>query len=431
MGVVVGLAVLGVVLFGAAWWLDRRRRLYTDTSTTPAAAVFIGHNEVKGRAWSETPVTSHLTRTSSVEWSYVLQEEREHTRTVTDTDSKGNTTTRTETYRQWHDIDNKSGGVATFEVIDDTGSARVATAGATVIPRVFKSHTFRREVNRFFDKRTGRYQEIERGIAVGDDLFIAGTASLDEETVTPVFSAAEDRLLVSTRSEESHRNKLGFFAPVFAVGAVAALGGASARAIDGSGIAQWLPGLAVGALLIVLAVAVITFNRLKLVGQQALRAWSLVDVQLSRRHDLIPNLARIAQAHASHEGELALYTSMVRSGVDLSMTSATSVSGSDVVDTYERGAEQAKWIRNILALQEDYPELTSDASFLEVQHQIADAESRIASARTFYNDNVTMLADRSGAFPGALIARFVELPSLELFDARGFERTVPEIDMSF
>ena len=78
MGPTIVLGVLGILSLGFAWWLDRRRRLYSDTATTPAAAVFMGHNEVKGRAWVANPSVSKLTSTPSVRWSYVLQEEREH-----------------------------------------------------------------------------------------------------------------------------------------------------------------------------------------------------------------------------------------------------------------------------------------------------------------------------------------------------------------
>src|SRR3546814_14400533 len=91
------LAILavGLVLTWAAWLTDRHRRALTDVATTPAAAVFAGHNEVAGRAWSDAPLTSHRGRVHSLWWTYELEGERTHTSTVTTSHGKGGTHTRT------------------------------------------------------------------------------------------------------------------------------------------------------------------------------------------------------------------------------------------------------------------------------------------------------------------------------------------------
>jgi hypothetical protein len=83
------LLAAGAAVALAAWLVDRQRRSYTDLATTPAAAVFVGRNEVAGRAWAATPLVSHRSQTPSIWWSYELEEERRHTR---------RTQNRTETY---------------------------------------------------------------------------------------------------------------------------------------------------------------------------------------------------------------------------------------------------------------------------------------------------------------------------------------------
>ena len=220
-----GTAALAVGIAAAigAWLVDRRRRTYTDLPTTPAAAVFAGRNEVEGRAWAPEPLTAHRTSTLSIWWHYRLEEERTHTRTVTRTDSDGHSHSHTETYEQWHEVDEKGDALATFEVVDDTGSVPVRLAGAHVEPRELHQEVFRPEDDRgflgkLFDNRTGRYRETETAIAVGDRLFVAGDAVLDEATATPVIAGQP---LVSTRSEESHTGWLGAGAVVLTLIATA------------------------------------------------------------------------------------------------------------------------------------------------------------------------------------------------------------------
>src|SRR5690606_14272558 len=172
---IVGVAV-GVAAALAAWVVDRRRRTYTDVATTPAAATSAGHVELKGRAWAERPLSARRTETPSVWWDYELEEERVHTRTVTSTDSQGRTTTRTETYKQWHTIVTDEDKLAEIEVVDDTGAVTVRLGSARVVPRQTFRETFRDDgrlgerglLAKLFDNRTGRYRETERAVAVGD-----------------------------------------------------------------------------------------------------------------------------------------------------------------------------------------------------------------------------------------------------------------------
>ena len=429
MAIFAGVVAIAALVGG--WLVDRRRRVYADLGTTPAAAVFAGRNEVKGRAWHPSPLDSHLSRTPSVWWTFTLEEEREHTRTVTSTDSKGKTSTRTETYRQWHEIDTKRRARAWLDVVDDSGSVRVKLDGATIVPRVIVDEIFRRDDDRGFlarmvDNRTGRYRHVERAIAVGDELYVVGEATLRSDVVAPEI-AGGDPHLVSTRTEESHRRRLAVVSPLLLLVGVGAAAVATGTAIDRS--FGPLVGAGVAVAMVVAGWSVVLFNRLQLLAEQAARAWSLIDVQLTRRHDLIPRLAAVAEGLAAHERAVQEAIALARATPAPSPPAAPT---DDTVAAAETEATtQTTMLRDLLAVIEAYPDLTAADAFTELREQLADTESRIAGARAFYNDSVTLLRNRRQTFPGILVARVANRRRFPLFVAEGFDRTVPPIDFDF
>jgi LemA protein len=338
---------------------------------------------------------------------------------VTSRDSDGNTSTRTETYHQWHTIEQEQRNLPEIEVIDESGSVTVRLEGADVVERELFEDTFTREreggfFSRMFDNATGRYRETEAGVALGDRLFVVGEASFDEERRIPVI--ARD-VLASTRSEQSHTRWLGFGVVASALLAAALTTASVALALEPDEPATpraWLPGLAVVVIAAVLWWAVSTYNRLRVVAQGVDRAWSLIDVQLRRRHDLVPALAKVVAAHAAYEQEVLAGTVAARAA-----------------DMNAEGARQTGELRRLLALAEATPELVAQESFLSLQRAIADTEARIAGSRTFFNNSLTLLRDRQRRFPSSLVAARVPLRHRDLIEADGFERTVPPIERSF
>jgi LemA protein len=381
---------------------------------------------VVGRAWASAPLTSHRTGAATIWWAYRLEEERTHTRTVTSHDANGHSHTRTETYEQWHEVDHQEGAVPTFEVVDDTGSVPVRLTGARVVPRelhhaVFLADDDRGFLDKLFDNRTGRYRETETGIVVGDQLFVAGEAVLDDATTTPVLT---DGPLVSTRSEASHTGGLGAGAVVLGMLAAGAIGGGIAFLVARAepGPRSIALGVAVPLLGLVAAWAVTTYNRLRLLAQSIERAESLVEVQLQRRHDLVPALAAAVTAHAAHERSRLEAVTLLRWDHGARR---------DPRGLSDEAVQQTARLREVLGRAEAYPELTADASFLRLQHALADAENRIAGSRTFYNDTLTLLRDLARSFPALLVARKLQLGRRELIPAAGFERTVPALEHTF
>jgi LemA protein len=145
-------------------------------------------------------------------------------------------------------------------------------------------------------------------------------------------------------------------------------------------------------------------------------------VQLQRRHDLVPALVQVVAGYAAHErATLDAVTAGRRSAGQA--TAPAELSG--------EAASQSANLTQVLAIAEKYPELRADQGFLRLQEQLADCENRIAASRTFYNDTLTLLRDRSRSFPGLLVAGRLPLTHKELIGAEGFERTVPSIERSF
>jgi LemA protein len=413
--VVIGAAAATLVLAVAAWLCDRRRRVYADHPTTPAAAVFAGRNEVKGRAWAARPLASHRTKTRSVWWDYELEEERRHTST------SGKTTTTT---KRWHSIDTKRAALPAFELVDDTGAVTVRLDRARVSPRQIMRETFHDDdrgfLSKMFSSKTGRYRETERVVGVGDSLFVVGEAVLDERTGVPHLTGG---VLVSTRTERSHTRWIGVSVGLLVLAAAAGAAGTSGlllRPDDPGHPLAWAPGLAAALLVLAGAWLVTVHNRLRLIAQGAERAWSLLDVQLTRRSDLVPNLASVVAACARHERE-----------VIEAVTAERVAAARPDADPARRAGTQTAQLRQVLAVAERHPELRSDESFLRLQDELADTETRIAASRSFYNDSVTLLRDRSGAFPGLLVARRLQLPTPDLISADGFEHTVPQVEHAF
>ncbi|MEM7139817.1 MAG: LemA family protein [Actinomycetota bacterium] len=425
---VVVLLVAPVALI-AAWLFDRRRRVYADLGTTPTAAVTAGRNEVKGRAWHDTPLPAHRTGLACVWFSFTLEEERVHTRTVTERDSKGRTRTRTETYTQFHVIDRKAAQQPSVHVVDESGAVEVILERADLSPRLAYNETYRRETEGGFLKkmfasgnRTGRYRERENVIAIGDDLFVVGDASFPSDADAPQIDHGSP-FVVSTRSEESHRGRAAIGVPIMLAVALVAAG------VGGAG-SGWAPGapVAVGVCLVLILAAaiVIVFNRLQLLAQQATRAWSLIDIQLTRRHALIPRLERIAGAATIHERSVQEKVARARTTAIAAIPDDATVEMMD-----DEAARQTTEIRRLLAVIEDYPDLAAGESMLAFQRELADTENRIAGAREFYNESVTLLRNRRGTFPGILVARFADARRFALFSTEGFERTVPTVSYDF
>ncbi|MEM8705042.1 MAG: LemA family protein [Actinomycetota bacterium] len=180
---------------------------------------------------------------------------------------------------------------------------------------------------------------------------------------------------------------------------------------------------AVGATAIAVLVGglVIVHNRLAHLAESAARAWSLIDVQLQRRHDLIPALAAIVDVGRDHDrATLAART-------QLAGTQPTS----ELLATADVEAHrQSEELRELFRLTRRRRTVEGD-EFDLLRREIADTETRIVAARSFYEASVTLYDRRRRRFPGLLLAPIAARRRFPHFSGPALRRTVPKIEFDW
>ena len=140
--------------------------------------------------------------------------------------------------------------------------------------------------------------------------------------------------------------------------------------------------LALAGLIIVVGIWLMTsYNGLVALRQSAKNAWAQIDVQLKRRHDLIPNLVNTVKGYAAHEKETFERVITAR---------ARATSAASPGEAIKAEGELSSALARLLAVSEAYPELKANQNFIALQEELTSTENRIAYARQFYNDSVAM-----------------------------------------
>ena len=179
-------------------------------------------------------------------------------------------------------------------------------------------------------------------------------------------------------------------------------------------------GLIVLVVVVIAAVAVMVYNGL--VGQRnrVQNAWSQIDVQLKRRHDLVPNLVNSVKGIMAHEREILERVTEARSRA---VAAGNNVAARADAENALTGA-----MRSLFAVAESYPALQTSGNMLALQEELSSTENRIAFARQFYNDAVMEYNTAQQTFPAALFAAslgFRPADSFTLDDPA--ERAVPTV----
>jgi LemA protein len=182
--------------------------------------------------------------------------------------------------------------------------------------------------------------------------------------------------------------------------------------------------IAVGLGVVLLVWTAFAFNALVAAHNRVKESWSGIDVQLKRRHDLVPNLVEAVRAYADHETAV--------------MRAVTESRDKAAVSSGRRGREAAEYelsqaIAGVRVVSEQYPELRASEQFRRLQAQLAEIEGEIQYARRIYNSNVQRFNTRVGSFPGALVRRiggFQATGYFELSPVRLNGATVSEGDDS-
>lgn len=172
-----------------------------------------------------------------------------------------------------------------------------------------------------------------------------------------------------------------------------------------------------GALLavVVLIWALMVYNRLVRQRNQVRASWAQIDVQLKRRHDLIPNLVETVKGYAGHERTTLEAVIAARNG-------AVQAARGGVADQAEAENMLTQTLGRLFALAEAYPDLKANQNFAALHRELADTEDKIAYARQFYNSAVQTLTNTIQSVPTNLIAGMTGFRPPDYFEAAGTER---------
>ena len=161
------------------------------------------------------------------------------------------------------------------------------------------------------------------------------------------------------------------------------------------------------------------YNGLVQLKVRADNAWSDIDIQLKRRHDLIPNLVETVKGYAAHEKGTFENVARYRSAA-MAATSAD--------DRAQAEGQLTQALRGLLAVAEAYPELKANAQFMSLQQQLTELEDALQNSRRYYNAVVRDLNTRIQSFPTNIIAGMFNFQQRQFFEiADPTERAVPNV----
>ncbi len=166
--------------------------------------------------------------------------------------------------------------------------------------------------------------------------------------------------------------------------------------------------------IIILAIAVVVliwlisvYNRIAILRQRTDEAWSDIDVQLKRRHDLIPNLIETVKGYAKHEKEVFEQVTAARTAA---------ISAKSVAEQGQAENMLTQALKSVFAVAEAYPDLKASDNFRELQTELSNTEDKIMASRRFYNGNVRDLNTLIQIFPNSLVAGLLGAKARSFFE---------------
>jgi hypothetical protein len=430
------LPLVGALLAGLslvfAFRDGRQRRLIENLPTSKTSGVFIGLVELKGTAESAEPLTSYLAGAACVQYAWSVEEHWSRTVTETYTDDKGRTQTRTRTESGWTQVASGSEMIP-FYLQDDCGVMLVRPDGAKIEPLTIFDETCTPLNALYYGKGPAgavanssfRRRFLENGLPLKTNLFVVGQARERQDIVAPEIAADKTAplFLISTRSQEqvSSGMKWGargwiFFGLLASVGCM--IGRDGALNVDPKSRILIYAAIAFGYFFIgLLAWVWMVFNSLVDLRQRVRAAWALIDIQLKRRFDLIPNLVNCVKGFRDHEAQLQTELAALRNQLN---ATPPGVAGPD------HGAVSSV----VIGIAERYPELKANDSFLALQKNLSDTEQRIALARSYFNDIATHFNTRLETVPEKFVAALGAMKPQPLMAANDFERAAVTVNLT-
>jgi len=169
----------------------------------------------------------------------------------------------------------------------------------------------------------------------------------------------------------------------------------------------------IGLVALIILWLIATYNGLVTLKNRTDEAWSDIDVQLKRRHDLIPNLIETVKGYAKQEKDVFEKVTQAR---------AQALSAQSVQDKGQAENMLSQTLKSLFAVSEAYPDLKSSQNFLQLQGELTDTEDKIQAARRFYNTNVRDLNIKIESFPTNVIASSLGYQKREFFQVDEAEK---------
>jgi LemA protein len=184
-----------------------------------------------------------------------------------------------------------------------------------------------------------------------------------------------------------------------------------------------MPGLwiGIGVIVILLFVFWANYNTLVRFRNQTKNAWAQIDVQLKRRHDLIPNLVETVKGYKNFERETLEAVTKARN-------IAVQASSAGAAERGKVEGELSGALSRLLAVVESYPELKANQNFLALQEELSSTENKISFSRQYYNDSVLKYNNQTQMFPSNVVASMSGFKSGEFFEVTATEeREAPKV----
>jgi len=171
--------------------------------------------------------------------------------------------------------------------------------------------------------------------------------------------------------------------------------------------------------LVLVLIVIWIYNRLIQLKNRVQNAWHQIEVQLQRRHDLIPNLVETVKGYASHEKETFERVVAARN---------KAMSANTPGEMGRAEGELTQALGRLFALAESYPELKANENFIRLQEELTSTENKVAYARQAYNDTVMMFNQTIQMFPYNLLAGPMNLKPAEYYEAKEEAQNVPKVE---
>jgi LemA protein len=175
-------------------------------------------------------------------------------------------------------------------------------------------------------------------------------------------------------------------------------------------------------LIVIIGWIIMKYNGLITLRNQVENGWKQIDIQLKRRHDLIPNLVNTVKGYMEFEQDTLRQVIEARNAA---------INASGVKDIAAKEGELTSVLSRLFALVENYPNLKANENVKQLQEELTSTENKVSFARQFYNDIVMKFNIAQEVFPSNIIANMFNFKRAEMFQVTASEkREVPKVDLS-